>query len=372
MRPLDANSALASLRQNRRDLARIGLQTAAATCATYLSATWLGSPHTSWAVIAALFTIGVSADASYYNARGRIIGAFLGIGLGLTAGWAAPAAVLPGLVVAVVIANMLATLWPSIRYAAVTAAIVALEPTPSLAKALSVTGAILLGTLIAAVTSFVLWPAFGRQRVVFILREAVTDCRDLLKSISGRAEPANKSDTDALHARFLADLEACHDRISSTRFEPRLPSGAGLRDAATAVESLWHSIVILDRAMADEYQVIGAAVRRELSPAIGEVQRLCEAEVETIARALDGRDGDIGDGRVNTAVSEARECIEEVLGRPQASRDQAYGIHALLFALAEIERRLGQLAAVVRGAPVRESASCAAEPSAAAAGSLPQ
>jgi hypothetical protein len=361
------SSALAAIRRNRHDLARIGLQTAVATAATYVAAIWLGSPHVSWAVIAALFTIGVSADASYYNARGRIIGAFLGVALGLAAGWAAPAAVLAGLVAAVVVANMLATLWPSIRYAAVTAAIVALEPTPSLIKALSVVAAILLGTLIAAATSFALWPSFGRRRVAFALREAVTDCRDLLKTISGRADTADGSGTDTLHARFLGHLEACHDRIASTRFEPRLPSGASLRDAATAIESLWHSIVILDRAMADEYEAIGAATLRDLAPAIGKVERCCEAELTAIASALEGRDDDLGNARVREAMSEAIGSVERLLGRAGSDRDQAHGLHALMFALAEIERRLDQLGDVVRGAAGPQGAGTAAPSSAAQA-----
>lgn len=50
---------------NRRDILRIIVQTVSAVAATYSLMSWIGSPHTSWAVIGALMTIGLSADSSY-------------------------------------------------------------------------------------------------------------------------------------------------------------------------------------------------------------------------------------------------------------------------------------------------------------------
>ena len=59
---------------NRRQIARITSQTAVAVIATYILLTWIDARFLSWGIISALFTIGVSADASYYNALGRIFG----------------------------------------------------------------------------------------------------------------------------------------------------------------------------------------------------------------------------------------------------------------------------------------------------------
>ena len=336
----------------RGDLARIGTQTAAATALTYLAAVWLGVGDISWAVIAALFTINLSADASFYNARGRIIGALLGIGLGLVAGWTLPG-VLPGLLVAVVIANLLATRWRGIQYAAATAAIVALEPTPSLREAFPVAAAILLGTLIAVATSFALWPKFARSRSLHCLRAALTTCRDLLRLFSDDGGSDAREGRDALHARFLSTLEGCHDRIAGTRFDPRLPSGAGLGDAATAVEGLWHSIVILDRATADEYPAIRRGDRRELSPMIREVERRSEAALDAVVEALGGSaprpDQRALNDAVQDAVAQVRERIETMSTRSRAESGELRGLYALLFALLEIELRLGQLSAVAWG-----------------------
>jgi uncharacterized membrane protein YccC len=339
------------LRRNRHDLLRIGAQTAVATLVTYLVADRVEAFDVSWAVIAALFTIGLSADASYYNARGRIIGALLGLGLGLVAGWAAPGAVLAGLIVAVVVANMLATIWPSIRYAAVTAAIVALEPTPSVAEALALAGAILCGTLIAAATSFVFWPTLSRTRVVHCLRAAVVDCRDLFALVSGRTQAAtDPAEIEALHGRFLGHLESCQARISDTRFgRTTLPSGAGLDEAAAAVESLWHSIVILDRTMRDESPAMGTDTMWDLAPVLDEVQRRGATQLDAIAAALDDVEKDPETNHLQAAVQRARNRIEAALGRPGSPGSRSQGLYALLFALAEIELTLGKLRSVVLG-----------------------
>ncbi|TPE51637.1 FUSC family protein [Amaricoccus solimangrovi] len=344
-------SWLRYLRHHRRDLVRTGAQTAVATIVTYFVAPWFGPENESWAVIAALFTIGLSADASYYSARGRIIGAVLGVALGLAAGWA-PGAVLLGLVVAVVIANMIATLWPGVRYAAATAAIVALEPTPSVADAVSIAGAVLCGTAIAAATSFLLWPTLGRTRARHTLGEAVTDCRDLLRMITGRKDQRDRRETDALHARFLDHLVSSLERVSFSRFDPKLPSGTALREATTAVESLWHSIVILDRAMADETPVLDAGTARALDPAVTELERRAEHELDLIAAAIRDPDHRPGTADVAAAAAAARARIEAIVAQEEPAAPGARALHALLFAISEVELRLDQLARLVRAAGV--------------------
>ncbi len=338
-READITAWQSVLRRKRVDLLRVGSQTAAATLITYLTATWLAL-DVSWAVLAALFTIGLSADASYFNARGRIIGAFLGLGLGLIAGWAAPSAVLAGLVFSAVVANMLATLWPSIRYAAVTAAIVALDPSPTFSSAVALAGAILSGTLIAAATSFLLWPTFGRTRVLHALGATLTDCRDLLRLTSRETgTEEDRSARGALNARFLEHLDTCHARMSSTQFKPM-----NVHQVADAIESLWYSIVILDRTMR---RVTGAELSHELPAALHPVHRQLEAQLDDFAAAL-------GSGREQSrlecttgAVSDARREIGGILARSGRPSAQVEGLHALSFALAEVERTLGHLGGVL-------------------------
>ena len=245
-----------------------------------------------------------------------------------------------GLIVSVVIANMLATLWPSIRYAAVTAAIVALDPDPTVSSATSLAAAILSGTLIAAATSVLLWPTLGRTRAVHTLRQAVEDCRQLLRLTSWETgAEADRSERAALNARFLGHLETINAQISSTRFEPTLPNGAGLRQAAGAIESLWYSLMIFDRAM---LQARGAASSRASASALEEMRRQTEREFDVVIAGLNGQK-EPERGAARAAMADARERIGAIPACSRSAFTQAEEAHALSFALAEIDRSLSDL-----------------------------
>jgi uncharacterized membrane protein YccC len=340
------------LRWQRRDLARVGLQTAIATVAIYLVMRWIDPANLSWAVMAGLFTIGLSADASYYSARGRIVGALLGVALGILAGEILPGPALPGLVLAVALANMVATLWPSLRYAAITAAIVALQREPDLGPALATAAAILIGTLIAAAVSFVAWPTFGRRRAQDALRNAIDDCRGLLAAIAGSTDTTERSGRDALHARLLGHLETCHSEIAQTRFAPRLAVGTPLSTAADAVESLWHALVILDRVVSDEREAIGRAALARLEPAIAALEREIGTELDRLAAAVDRGEAAAPPAAAPPAVVRAQAVVAELLhedGRPDGALHQ--GLHALHFALSELAHSTRTLAAAVAPDP---------------------
>lgn len=205
-----------ALRRHQRQLLRIALQTAAATLAIYLVIDRIAASHLSWAVISALLTIGVSADITYRNAMGRAAAACIGAAIGLVASAAIGGPVILALLPAVVLANMISTLWPSLRYGAVTAAIVALDPDPELASALGRTGAIVAGTLTGAAASFLIWPVRGRDRANLVLRRAIGDCQDLLRLIERGVGTDDRHERDAVHARFLGHLETARSRVRET------------------------------------------------------------------------------------------------------------------------------------------------------------
>jgi hypothetical protein len=183
--------------------------------------------------------------------------------------------------------------------------------------------------------------------VIHSLREALRDCCDLLRLIQGPPGPETRAERDAVHARFLGHLEICREQISSTRFEPTLPSGASLREAARAAESLWHSIVVLDRAMTDEYASIGAGAMESLLPEIREVERRSEGELKALAAALGRPHQSTATPGISSAVADTRERVERLLADQPPAADRTRGLQALVFALAEIERRLTQLGEVV-------------------------
>ena len=197
---------LRQLSGNRRQIARITSQTAVAVIATYVLLTWMDARFLSWGIISALFTIGVSADASYYNALGRIFGALIGAVIGLVAALSAGPMIL-GLVIGTALANAIAAVWPSLRYAAVTAAIVALESDPELGSIFDRVSVILIGTAAGSGASFLVWPVFGRQRAVRALRSALDDCQTLLNLIAQGLDEEDRDDREKAHAQFLGHLE---------------------------------------------------------------------------------------------------------------------------------------------------------------------
>lgn len=329
-------------RRNRQVLARIAVQTAAAVGATYAAVTWLDLPQMSWAVISALFTIGISADQSVANALGRIAGSLIGVALGLAFAATPGDGVVIGLILATVFANMIASVWPNLRYAAVTAAVISLDQSPEFASALERAATITLGTCIGAASGLLVWPTFGKGRTVAALRRALCDCEELLKLLSGAVGTDDRQDRDRLHAQFLSDLEAARSRLSSTRFRPVLPSGMRLRDAVNGVESLWHSVVILDRVISDKRNDLSDRTLDQLAPAIREVQDEAARLVAQVSQALDQKaPAPQGSDALKEAVARARDTTGRLLDTGD-DRFPAHGkaLNAVSFALDEIEYRL--------------------------------
>lgn len=328
-----------------QDKLRVALQTAVAAAATYAVINAVGlEEHLSWAVIASLFAISISADSSVFQGFGRIVGAFLGVGLGIGVSFLG-AHVVVSLALSTAAANAIATIWPNLRYTAVTAAIVALDPTPEPLGATVRASAILLGTLIGVGVTFLLWPRFGREQAAATIRTALADCETLLRAIIEGIENDERVDRNAVHARFLGRLETLHDQISTTYFAPRLPSGASLREAAVSLEHLWHGLVILDRAISDKRSVLINGELPLLRPIIYRAQ--CAA-LEAI--------GDLREGVFDeSAPPPSTENFRRVIGEARRSvrtrcvnESQALGFHSVQFALDELEARIVQLVRVLK------------------------
>jgi len=338
-----------AVRRHKRQILRIALQTAVATLAIYLVVDRIAQSHLSWAVISALLTIGVSADITYRNAMGRAAAACIGAGIGLLAAAAIGGPVIVALLPAVVLANMISTVWPSLRYGAVTAAIVALEPDPEFASALARTGAIVAGTLTGAAASFLVWPVRGRDRANLVLRRAIGDCQDLLRLIERGVGTDDHHERDEVHARFLKHLETARARVRETRFSPNLKSGASLRDAARGIENLWHAIVILDRAVSEERRDISGAALDRLRPLVDDVQRTARAYLAGLAEAMKQDDPAPPDAQdFCRAVTRARDTAGDLVD--QGPRDwplQGRGLHAVVFGIDETERQLLRLGRMV-------------------------
>lgn len=350
----------AAVAARKMDALRVAVQTMAAAAATFLIMSWSGLPHMSWAVISALFTIQVSADSAIRTALGRLAGSFLGVGLGLLAVAliSGQGAMLFRLVSAAAIAGAISTVWPSLRYAAVTAAIVTLNHDPELGGALEIAFAVMVGSVVGAVAAFVAWPDFGRRRTARTLRLALEDCRELLELAVDEVDGNGRRERDAVHARFLGNLETARSQAAETWFRPRLPSGVRLSDALQASENLWHGLVILDRALSDGRGQIGADALHRLRPAIRDVQRSACGFLDDASAALqDGQREPPSPEALQKEVETARQAAQQIGedGDPQQGTERSKGLHALVFAFDEVERSLVKIAALV--VPVGEARS---------------
>ncbi len=336
------------LRREKRELLRIALQTGAATLATYLLIAGIEPLNLSWAIISALLTIGMSADLSYRNAVNRTAGACLGAVLGLVLGFWIGGPAIYALLVAVILANMVATLWPSLQYGAVTAAIVALEPDPELAAALGRTGAIVAGTIVGAVASFLIWPVRGRARATYAVREALRDCQDLLALIDEGVGTDDHRQRDAVHRRFLQHLDIARARVSETRFAPEMATGTDLRDAVRGVDNLWHALRILDRAVTAERQDISQNALTSLAPAIDAVEAAAQRRLAAIIGQLDGSEDDMPDtDDLRRSIAKARDHADALSKEDTVDwPGQARALHAVIFGLDETERQLHRLARI--------------------------
>lgn len=328
----------------RRQILRMMIQTAVASGATYALLTWMGSPHTSWGVIAALFTIGLSADASYYNAAGRVVGAVLGSVIGIVAVWSG-GPVLVSLAVGTALANAIAVVWPSLRYAAVTAAIVALSTEPELGGVVDRVLAILIGTALGAGASFLVWPIFGRQRAVQALRAALADCQELLdRVVEGLAEDDRRAREKA-HTRFLGNLETARSRIAETRFRPQLRNGASLRRAVAAVEDLWHATNVLERAITEGRRNVDPQIIGKLEPSVREVQQAARVSLSRIRNGLESSEPpDLHATDLRKAIDRARNATQAAASKSPADLTiRLKGLNAMIFAFDQIERSLVEL-----------------------------
>lgn len=326
----------------RHDLLRVGVQSSIAVAATYAVVSLFGLPHMTWAVIASLYTVGRSADASLGQALGHVGGALLGAALGLIAGWTIGWPIV-ALVIAATVATLAATLSPILHYAAVTAAIIALDPVPSIAEALVRTQAILLGAVMAALAGFLALPIIARRRAIAALQRALGRCERLFELAAGGLKNGeDRREQDAVHAAFLQDIDAARTQTRTSLFGRRIANGAGLKEATDSVEGLWYSLVILDRAVSDECSGMSDTGCRTIEREIRSVQSACAEEIRSLGTALDSDATETAPAhRFRAAIETSRlRLIDQARGRPEAEQ-QAYA--AVGFALREIETRVRSL-----------------------------
>lgn len=252
----------------KRDAVRIAGQSLVASVATYGVMLLLALPQLAWAVIVALFTIRASVDGAVGAALHRSLAAGLGVATGLALVFLLPGYELMPLRIGLVAAvtNGFASLRPQYDYAAAGGAVVALQPTADLDGAVGTALAVCIGGLTGVCASLLVWPELGRSRALRLLATALRSCGDLADLSLGDLEGERDDERRPLQRRTLRQLHAAQEAVAAVRFRPGVGNGATVGQVAETAERLWHSLIIVERAVSEDRSQLDPEGSRGDSP----------------------------------------------------------------------------------------------------------
>ena len=338
---LVSTRSLQALRARRADALRICVQSITASLLCYACMQLLDSSSVSWAVFASLFTLQVNFDRSLKHGLGQMTGTVTGTVVGLAAVHLFPqgADALARLALATSLTCLGSALFPTINYSIIVAAAIALEPSSGVAGAVSRAEAIILGAAIGIAVSVTVWPQLARSRVFGIMARLLDDCRELLRVLPILGPAASRESIDALHESFIHHLVDARAVCGEARIKARLSSGPSLTSVLFAIETLWHGLVLLDRAGESEAKLLNDEDRALLLEHIDVVRR-CGSDYLDRLSAFMRSGGPLPASEhalkpLDDAHARVKAHIDAILRSPRdASRVQA--LTALSFALAQI------------------------------------
>ncbi len=329
-----------TLRGPWRDSARLAVQSAAAAAATWFVMERLGLPHTSWAVISALFVVQPSLDGAFTAALGRIAGTVVGTIVGLATVILFGGGDLTALRLALAALGVYAAVqfWPNMSYGLVAASVIALEADPQvIGGAAERALAIILGAGTGALATVLVWPDSARARADRSLRQALAACRDLLEESLREALGEARQDRAAARDRFLGQLREARQAAASIRLGRRKrPSPT---EAVEGLERLWHAMVLIERAL-ERRPARGLTARSTLGRSVDEARRAACAYLSAIEAQGSGDAAWAPAGRLRAAVDEAQETARQTAERTPG---EAAAVGALVFGLGEVGRSLDAL-----------------------------
>ena len=271
----------------RRHKARLGLFLRVMTSAllSFEAARWLNLPMPLWAVLTAIMvtqiSVGRSLKASLDYLSGTIGGAVFGAVVGILVGRDSEVAVLLGLAIAVGPLALIATVRQSLTAAPITAAIVMMVPTFTLATPMAAAVdrvlEVALGAVIGLTISFVLFPAssYGlageaAARMIDRLADALDK---LITGLKVGLEPgALHRIQDGIGETFL-ELNALGAEAERER-AARLSSAPDIGPLLLTLLRLRHDLVIIGRAAASPLpQTLQVAALTDLATVIGDFLR---------------------------------------------------------------------------------------------------
>lgn len=323
-----------------RDSARLAVQSAAAAAATWFVMQRLELPHTSWAVISALFVVQPSLDGTFTAALGRIAGTVVGtvVGLATVILFGGHELTALRLVLAALGVNAVSHFRPNMSYGVVAASVIALEADPQVVGGAAERAvAIMLGAVLGAAAAVAVWPDSARARANRSLREALATCRDLLGESLQAALGQESQDRAAIRDRFLVQLREARQAAASVRLGKR--KRPSLTEAVEGVERLWHALVLIQRALEHEPSR-GMTTQSELGRSVDDARTAACAYLSAIEAHGSGEAVREPARRLVAAVDSAQETARKTA---EHTPGEAAAIEALVFGLGEVRRSLDDL-----------------------------
>jgi uncharacterized membrane protein YccC len=320
-----------------RDAARLALQAATAALAVYYLMHLFELPEVYVGILSAVYIMQPSIGGTMGAAVNRVLATFVGSAIGLACllalpdGFGTPVALASSLLVI----NAAAVLKPAWQYGVVAAVAVALgSDSDALATAIERATAIGAGAGVGIAAVLLIWPESAAMRFERYLRAALVALARRLDTAIAHAEgdtDASDTEADATYRYRIDDATAAAAAIKLSRRDRQ-------HDRLRLVRRLYHSIIILDRAVAtatDDEIDTRDAFRDQ-------IESVRAAGHDIIQRLLDdepGHDDDLE--RIDVALARARRIMgdDALAGSPHLVRA------TLVFGLSEIRKTLQELVA---------------------------
>ncbi|WP_119461246.1 FUSC family protein [Rhodospirillaceae bacterium SYSU D60014] len=343
-------SAITRTVEYRRPV-RLAIQTGLAGLATFAIGHALGVSELSWAVISALFVVQASIGGTLAAAAGRIIGAALGAVLGLAWMLAGGTETIfltgLGIVLAGATTAYISGIKPTLRYGAVTSAIIILSPSSDpFAQAWHYAAAIGLGVVIGTLASVLVFPWSARRGVDEELGRAVRRCGDLLAACLGALMGRDANKLAPIHSdirQALGDAQAAAGPSRKERL--RRASNAPEPEALIrAVERLWHALLLIDRT---DTGPLPEAPRRRLEPYLEAATEACCAYLADLGEAIASGDRPDPPELVHQRLEALQAALEEIR-RERVTvplpGQEAERVFTLIFAFDQLNQDIADLA----------------------------
>lgn len=318
-----------------RDAARRGIQAALAAVLTYSAVRALDLGEAYLAILAAVLilqpSVGGTLGAAWSRFQATVIGSLLGLAclLLLPQGWGTAAALASSMLVVGGIAGLRAD-W---SYGVVAAIAIALAPEGSVLERATGRGlAIAVGAAMGVLVSFLIWPDRAENRFERHLQRALRAAGIRLSdSLSAASEPRPETSPQEHASDFHGAAQAAQEAIDSAKMVDR----EGMRRRLDALQRLYNSIIILDRA--GETSPTPPLADCGVSKDLDAVRRVVG---EVLMSLQDAQSVDVG--RLER-IDHALRQLEADLADHTPDSPQHRGRCAVLFALGEVRRTLAAL-----------------------------